>query len=605
MIQTGNNLSLQTLGPYELHKVIGRGGMGTVYQAVDTRSGDIVAVKALAPVYSFDEHFRKRFESEIDTLTKLDHPNIVRILSFGQEDGNLFFAMELVEGSSLFQKQKTNHKFIWQEVLSVGRDVASGLRHAHDRGIIHRDMKPGNLLLNPKGLVKITDFGIAKTFGGSQLTGDGNIVGTMDFMAPEQTLGKPATARSDLYGLGIVMYTLFSGKPPYAGMSVEQTIERLTKHQVPRIETVIDDIPEPIADLIHQLIEKDPEKRIPTALALLNRIDTVTQELKSYAEAKTSIVSESNSDELEIFSRVVREPQAAKPGDDKTRMSKPASSPEKTRLSKKREPSKKGRGRALDTVATASRDDDLGSVSRQPDYFSPVTDQVRKNRTEDDDYPENSGRIWPVAVLFFAVLGLLSFGLYYTLLRKIPADTLLTEIDEEKHHLYRVRDEMKNFIRWYPDHERSEQIENWLAISEAQTHVKTLQLKSRTRLNDVELKFLDIANESEKDGERGLIALNDFVTLHDIPDLNERESRCIRSAKAYINKIELDAANFHAKQVEAVQRALDRADEVADSDRQKAIAILNSVINVHSDYEGISDLLDKARSMISELEEKQ
>lgn len=580
--------------------------MGTVYQALDTRSGDTVAVKALAPVYSFDEHFRKRFESEIDTLTKLDHPNIVRIISFGQEDGNLFFAMELVEGSSLFQKQKTNHKFIWQEVLSVGRDVASGLRHAHDRGIIHRDMKPGNLLLSDNGLVKITDFGIAKTFGGSQLTGDGNIVGTMDFMAPEQTLGKPATARSDLYGLGIVMYTLFSGKPPYAGLSVEQTIEHLTKRQVPRIDTVISDIPEPIADLIHQLIEKDPEKRIPTALALLNRIDTVTHELKSYAEAKTSIVSESSSDELEVSSIIGGKPKAAEPDDGKTRMSKPASVPEETRLSKKRKDDGKGQaGRSPDTVATASRDDDLGSVSRQPDYFSPVTDQVRKKRSEDEAYPENSGRVWPVALMFFAVLGLLSFGIYYTLLRKIPADTLLAEIDEEKHHLYRVRDEMNNFIRWYPDHERNEQIKNWLEISEAQTHFKTLQLKSRTRLTDIELKFLDIASESEKDPDRGLIALNDFVTLHDVPDLDERESRCIRSAKAYINKIEFDAANFHAKQVEAVQRALDRAEKIAGSDPKKAIAILNSAINVHSEYEGVSDLLEQARSMISELEKKQ
>ena len=161
-----------------------------------------MCIRDSAPTYAHDPHFRGRFESEIKALIQLNHPNIVRILSHGQEDAMLFFAMELVEGNSLFHIQKKGHHFDWREILKIAHDVSLGLRHAHDRGIIHRDLKPGNLLMaksgnGEPGLVKITDFGIAKQFGTSLNTGE-NVLGTMDFMSPEQAKGEPVTIKSDI-----------------------------------------------------------------------------------------------------------------------------------------------------------------------------------------------------------------------------------------------------------------------------------------------------------------------------------------------------------------------------------------------------------------------
>ena len=225
---------MKKLGPYEFEGTLGRGGMGTVFRGKHMETGEIHAVKVLSPVYSADDHFRGRFESEINALLLLDHPNIVKLISYGQEDGNLYFSMELIEGNSLFQMQKKGHCFNWREVLQVAKDVCQGLRHAHDRGIIHRDLKPGNLLMTGFNSVKITDFGIAKSYGTSQNTGD-NILGTMDFMSPEQAKGEQVTFRSDLYSLGAVLFTLLSGRPPFTANSIEESLRNLTRVPAPKI----------------------------------------------------------------------------------------------------------------------------------------------------------------------------------------------------------------------------------------------------------------------------------------------------------------------------------------------------------------------------------
>ena len=174
---------LKRLGPFLLERMIGRGGMGAVYRARRDDTGQIVAVKALLlPL----EQERERFNAEIATMKLLHHDNIVRLYGFGQEDGVLYYAMEYVDGPSLATLLKRGRQFTWEEVVYIGSEVCRALKHAHDRGVVHRDIKPANILLVGNGTVKVSDYGIAQYFGSSRLTSANQVVGTIEYMAPEQ-----------------------------------------------------------------------------------------------------------------------------------------------------------------------------------------------------------------------------------------------------------------------------------------------------------------------------------------------------------------------------------------------------------------------------------
>src|SRR5882757_1279958 len=160
-------MHFEQLGPYRIGRQLGRGGMGTVFAGVESASGEAAAIKVLSAALAHVEGFRERFESEIESLRKLRHPNIVRLLGFGEQDGLLFYAMELVEGKSLEEELRSGRRFDWDEVTDIGIQVCRALKHAHDRGVIHRDIKPANLMYTAEGEVKLSDFGIAKLFGNS------------------------------------------------------------------------------------------------------------------------------------------------------------------------------------------------------------------------------------------------------------------------------------------------------------------------------------------------------------------------------------------------------------------------------------------------------
>jgi serine/threonine protein kinase len=199
-------MQLTRLGPYEIDKKLGKGGMGSVYSATDTQTGQRVAIKALSPHLASAEGFRERFDAEIESLKTLRHDGIVRLYGYGEQDGMLFYSMELVEGVSLEDELKAGRRFNWREVTNFAIQLSLALKHAHDHGIVHRDIKPANILLNDDEHVKLADFGIARLFGTTSLTTAGGVLGTADYMSPEQADGRPVTARCDQYSLGGVMY---------------------------------------------------------------------------------------------------------------------------------------------------------------------------------------------------------------------------------------------------------------------------------------------------------------------------------------------------------------------------------------------------------------
>ena len=271
------------LGPYEIAKPIGRGGMGTVYEAVDHGTGRSVAVKTLAAHLGDDPGLRKRFAAEIETLKSLQHPCIVQLLAFGEEDGQPYFAMELVRGRSLEQMLRSGRTFDWRETVGIAIDITRALKSAHDHGVVHRDLKPANLLFpeepSADAAVKLADFGIARLFGSSCHTMAGTIVGTAEYMAPEQATGGPVDHRVDLYALGLVIYAMLTGRPPFHGGEATDIIRRQRTEAPPRVSTRVAGIPTELDALIERLLAKEPAKRPASALAVGRMLASIATEV--------------------------------------------------------------------------------------------------------------------------------------------------------------------------------------------------------------------------------------------------------------------------------------------------------------------------------------
>ncbi len=265
------------LGPYHVERLLGRGGMGSVYKGLHAKSGEPVAIKVIASGIANQMRFRRRFSGEIEALKRLKHPNIVELIGYGEEKGLLFYSMEYVDGHSLHDHLRQHGSLPWEDVVQVAIETTAALKHAHNIGIIHRDLKPANLMLNQAGHIKLTDFGISKLFGSGDETLAGSVIGTADYMPPEQAEGKPVNVRSDLYSLGSVMYALLTGKAPFGGKSVPEVLYAVRYNPVPSLSDRVTDVPEDLLALIHQLLEKDPLKRPPTALVVGNRLKALQQ----------------------------------------------------------------------------------------------------------------------------------------------------------------------------------------------------------------------------------------------------------------------------------------------------------------------------------------
>lgn len=269
----------ERLGKWRIFKELGRGGMGRVYLAQEEGTGRQAALKILAGELAQDIGFLQRFQREIETLSQLSHPNIVRFYESGHENGHYFYAMEYVDGQSLDETLVAQKRLPWREVLEIALQLCPALRHVHDHGVIHRDLKPSNIIRTASGQVKLMDFGIAKIFASTHLTATGGVVGTAEFVSPEQASGKPVTKRSDLYSLGVVFYTLLVGRPPFEGTGV---LDLLHKHRYAQFDTpqkIVPEIPYEIDEVVCQLLEKDPAKRPPDCLVLYKHLDSLRKRL--------------------------------------------------------------------------------------------------------------------------------------------------------------------------------------------------------------------------------------------------------------------------------------------------------------------------------------
>jgi serine/threonine protein kinase len=281
-------MNFEFLGPYRVQDVLGRGGMGTVYRGTHVQTAATVALKVIATNLADQERFRRRFATEVETLKRLKHPHIVQLLGYGEEQGHLFYAMEYVSGKTLSEAIRLQGSLPWSQAIEIAIQIAGALKHAHDFGIIHRDLKPANVMVSTDGQVKLTDFGIAKLFGNSEVTAAGSVLGTADFMPPEQAEGKAVTTRSDLYALGALTFAMMVGRSPHHAKTIPEVLYNVRYQVPPRLNLIKAEVPDELAELVAQLLMKQAADRPPTALVVGNRLLSLQHGLRNRPERSSS-----------------------------------------------------------------------------------------------------------------------------------------------------------------------------------------------------------------------------------------------------------------------------------------------------------------------------
>jgi serine/threonine protein kinase len=253
------------IGNYKIQSKLGEGGMGAVYKGVDTMLDREVAIKALRPELASQTSVVERFRSEAVTLAKLHHPNIATLYSLFRQGDELYMVLEFVRGETLDSILTKRGALTSDEVIPVFCQILDGINHAHEYGIIHRDIKPANMMLTEKGTLKVLDFGIARLLGTNRMTRAGNIIGTLEYMAPEQVKGQETDARSDIYALGMMLYEVLTGRTPFDTENEFELMKLQIENLPPNPRSINPSISEAVEAAIMRAIQKNPDERFQTA----------------------------------------------------------------------------------------------------------------------------------------------------------------------------------------------------------------------------------------------------------------------------------------------------------------------------------------------------
>jgi serine/threonine protein kinase len=261
----------QTIGPYRLERTLGEGAVGTVYRAVRTTDGQVVALKVLKDKLAADETYRHRFSHEARAAQEVQHKHLVSILDAGEADGRSYLAVAFIGGGTL-EDRLAEGPLPLDEILRLAAGAGAGLDALHAAGLVHRDVKPSNIMLTEEGSALLTDFGMAKGPAYTVLTRAGQVVGTLDYLAPELIKGQEATPATDLYALGCVVYECVAGEPPFAGKGLLEIGMAHLDEEPPDPLRSRPDLPTGLAWAVRQALAKDPGERPPTATAFANML---------------------------------------------------------------------------------------------------------------------------------------------------------------------------------------------------------------------------------------------------------------------------------------------------------------------------------------------
>lgn len=262
----------QTIGNYKIIRSLGEGGVGRVYQGIDTMLDREVAIKVLRPEVARQTSIVERFRSEAVMLAKLSHPNIATLYSLLRQGDELFMVLEYVRGETLDQILHRRGALPEDDAIPIFCQALDGINHAHELGIVHRDVKPGNMILTPNGVLKVLDFGIARLLGTSRMTRSGNIIGTLEYMSPEQIRGQETDARSDIYGLGTMLYEMLTGRLPFESEN-EFALMKAQTEEIPALpRTINPNISESVEAAIMKALAKNPDERFQSAGDFLDNL---------------------------------------------------------------------------------------------------------------------------------------------------------------------------------------------------------------------------------------------------------------------------------------------------------------------------------------------
>ncbi|MHC4401296.1 MAG: serine/threonine protein kinase [Planctomycetota bacterium] len=571
----------ERLGPYQIEGILGRGGMGAVYQAKNEESGEPAAVKVLSASLSRHEDFRQRFESEIETLRKLRHPNIVRLYGFGEQEGVLYYGMELVDGTSLEHQLRSGKRFTWREVAEIGVDTCKALRHAHDRGVIHRDIKPANLLLTGAGQVKLSDFGIARLFGTTGLTAAGNVLGTVEFMAPEQADSRPAGPRTDLYSLGAVFFALLTGRPPFQAATPLQMLERQRFAKPEPVGRYAPGVPTELELIIDQLLEKDPQKRIANAALLMRRLEAMMHGLAA-AETDSHRPPQEDPESGQTANGRPTPDAPEESSPPEAADEPPAGDPNVAEEIAETKATSAFRGYARGgsdsgsavPVAEAPDSAELDTVQAGTDHFTAVgQEDLDRIESEEPDRPALiSPQTWVLA-LSLLIVGVTA----WYLLRPLSAEALFERINEaaidgKTSSLLNVEHDVQKFLSQFPDHPRAEEAKGYAKEIERYRLDRRFERLADERdhpetLLPIERAYVEAIRHERLHPDLGIEKLEAVLTLFgDSADDSGPVGQCFKLASRRLDQLRRRREAFTPGHLAELHAQLDRADRLSQSD---------------------------------------
>ena len=619
------------VGPYELGEKLGQGGMGSVYKAVHAKTSEPVAVKIIAAPIADEPRFRRRFDAEIKTLMSLQHEGIVKLIGFGEEHGQLFYSMELVEGDSLQTVIKREKKLSWEQCIDFSVQICAALKHAHDVGVIHRDLKPANLILTSSQQLKLVDFGIAKIFGDGQQTVVGSLLGTLDYMAPEQLDSSSITVRTDLYAVGSLMYTMLTGRPPFRGKSAAQVID-LLKNQVPTKLDVIDpDLPEPLVEIVDQLLAKRPEDRPPTALSVSKRLKSMRKGLEKLGLSRAEISGPSRVEPSDsMLGMGETQPTLPVPdhdtglqggthrdgvrGAEVSGTIGTLGNEEMTLLGQSAMPSdpsvggssgSTGRSEATrpqveQTVKTTPSED--GEFELAPELQTHFQEAESARRT-DTVKREKDERFNPwmqrLAVVGLVLVLAFTGKLLVDAMRPPTADQLYQEAAYGE-----GQTAQRAFIKNFPDDPRAVEVEDRLMLSQLEAAANRISAQQKIGIKELtssELAFLDIINGEEDPGKREA-SLRDWITAFGEEDSSTEVPALKVPALSALVSYELQRLESGRPDPRADKRLADLIQQLEvirlEGDSANRKDSLQSLINLFEDESWAQPAIEQAKTML-------